>query len=228
MYPCYTYLNRVEQMPPLVDLTGKVFGRLTVVDLNTDRSTSKRKFWNCICDCGRPKIAGGDNLKNGKTSSCGCLFKEIHPITQAKRRKFAPEEKAFRHIWRLMIRRCHNPRDNMYHHYGARDIKVCERWHDYYNFKSDMFPRPDGMTLERINNEEGYCPENCRWASQLDQCNNRRNSNRQTINGTTKTVSEWCRHYGISSSAVYQRLGRGWDIKSALTKPIRQLCRRSN
>lgn len=208
-------------MSNFVDLVGRQFGRLTVISLNQNRSCNKRKFWNCTCICGAEKVVDGENLKGRKTSSCGCLAREIHSIIHAKRRKFSPEEKAFRHIWRLMIRRCHNHRDKVYHLYGGRGIKVCERWHDYASFKADMFPRPSNMTLERIDNNDGYYPGNCRWASYAEQCNNRRSNNYQTINGITKTVSEWCNQYKISASVVYQRLRRGWDIESALTKPVR-------
>ena len=220
--PRYTHFCcECRLMPAFIDLSGRKFGALTVQSLNTERSTAKRKIWDCVCDCGKRKTCYGENLRQGRTKSCGCILSEASIQSRAKRRQFTKEEKPFRHIWRLMMRRCHNPNDGIYHHYGERGITVCERWHDYWNFKLDMYPRPEGMTLERIDNNQGYSPENCCWASREKQCNNRRTNNYQAINGVTKTVAEWCKDYGIGVGAVYQRLGRGWNIQEALTKPVR-------
>lgn len=122
-----------------------------------------------------------------------------------------------------MMRRCYNPADHTYRYYGARGIQVCERWHDYWQFKQDMWPRPHGLTLERIDNDGYYCPENCKWATVLEQVNNRRTSRKITMNGETKTIPDWCRDYGVPKvSAVRQRLDRGWSLQDALTKPIRE------
>lgn len=122
-----------------------------------------------------------------------------------------------------MMRRCYNSADHVYRHYGARGIKVCEQWHDYWQFKEDMWPRPQGLTLERIDNDGDYCPENCKWATVLEQGNNRRTSRKITMNGETKTIPDWCRDYGVSKvSTVRQRLDRGWNLQDALTKPIRE------
>ena len=208
-------------MPAFIDLSGKKFNKLTILSLNPDRSSKKRKFWNCVCDCGNKKICDGENVKSGKTKSCGCMISESLIKGWANRKQFTKEEKPFRHVWKLMLRRCYNPKDNVYHHYGGRGITVCERWHDYWNFKLDMYPRPDKMTLERIDNKKGYSPENCCWASRSQQCNNRRTNNYQTINDKVKTISEWCEEYNVAKGAVYQRLRRGWNIEDALTKPVR-------
>jgi len=211
-----------NQMPAFVNLTGKQFNRLTVIDLNLEHSSKKRKFWNCICQCGNKKIIEGENLKSGKTLSCGCWAREIHPIIQKRRRKFTIEERSFRHIWKLMMRRCFNAKDAIYRHYGGRGITVCEEWQNYENFKRDMWPRPGNLSLERINNDGNYELSNCKWASQLEQVNNRRTSKLMELNGEIKTVADWCRIYSTNAKVVYQRLSRGWTLKDALTKPIRQ------
>jgi hypothetical protein len=209
-------------MPAFVDLTGKQYHRLTVVDLNQERSSKKRKLWNCICECGTKKVVDGENLKAGKTLSCGCWAKEIHPLIQEKRRKFTIEERAFRHIWQLMMRRCFNEKDAVYHHYGGRGISVCKEWQNYENFKRDMWPRPAGLSLERIDNNGNYELSNCKWASQLEQVNNRRSNKLMELDGEVKTVAEWSKIYNIQAAIVYQRLIRKWTLKDALTRPVRQ------
>jgi hypothetical protein len=215
-------------MPAFIDLSGKKFNKLTILSLNKDKSSKKRKFWNCVCDCGNKKICDGENVKSGKTKSCGCILSESLIKGWNRRRQFTKEEKPLRQIWKLMIRRCYNPADPTHRHYGARGIKVCERWHNYWQFKEDMWPRPEGLTLERIDNDGDYCPENCKWATVLEQVNNRRTSKKITMNGETKTVPDWCRDYGVSNvGAIRQRLGRGWSLQDALTKPIRKLCNAS-
>jgi hypothetical protein len=210
-------------MPAFIDLSGKKFNKLTIVSLNKDRSSKKRKLWNCVCDCGNKKVCDGENVKSGKIKSCGCILGESLIKGWDRRRQFTKEEKPFRHIWKLMMRRCYNSADHVYRHYGARGIKVCEQWHDYWQFKEDMWPRPQGLTLERIDNDGDYCPENCKWATVLEQGNNRRTSRKITMNGETKTIPDWCRDYGVSKvSTVRQRLDRGWNLQDALTKPIRE------
>lgn len=209
-------------MAAFIDLTGSKFGRLTVIGLDQDKSTKRRKYWLCACDCGVYCSKYGENIKSRKTQSCGCLVKEAQLDIAAKRKRFTKEQLQMRHIWQLIMRRCYNPSDCTYKYYGARGITVCERWHIFDLFYEDMFPRPCGFSLDRIDNNKKYCPENCQWTDAKTQANNRRNNRLETINGITKTVSEWCEIYNIKNpSMIYQRLKRGWTMHDALSVPPR-------
>lgn len=117
-----------------------------------------------------------------------------------------------------------NPKDSCYANYGGRGITMCDRWRESYAaFMGDMGPRPSlDYSVERINNDGPYSPENCRWATDREQSNNRRNNHRITLNGTTKTLVEWARSIGISTGTITRRLNLGWSPEHALTFPNSQ------
>ena len=125
-------------------------------------------------------------------------------------------------IWRKMIDRCCNERHPTYKYSGARGIKIKYEWHNYYNFVADVGEPPDGMTLDRIDNNGNYTPENCRWATRKQQANNRRDNRRITFNGVTKTISEWAEQLGTKHQVVSSRLSRGWAEAEALTTPVQK------
>jgi hypothetical protein len=127
--------------------------------------------------------------------------------------------------WRNMRSRCENPNVPAYKNYGGRGIAVCERWKSFENFLADMGERPEGMTIERINNDGNYEPDNCRWSTYLQQGRNRRANKYLTWNGETKAVSEWAEVVGIKDSTIYARLRMGWTTEDALTRPVRGLRR---
>ncbi len=118
--------------------------------------------------------------------------------------------------WKKMLQRCENPRDKRYPEWGGRGIKVCDRWHDYAAFLSDMGERPAGMSIERENNDGDYEPGNCRWASAADQVRNRRNTRMVTIDGVTLCLKDWARQRGINYQTVYMRIARGKSALEAL------------
>jgi hypothetical protein len=117
--------------------------------------------------------------------------------------------------WKDMRARCNNPNNHDFKDYGGRGIKVCERWNDFSLFFEDMGERPKGLTLDRIDVDKGYNKENCRWADHLTQANNKRNNRLISIDGVKKTLSQWCRIYGVEISKVRYRLKQGWEIKKA-------------
>jgi len=133
--------------------------------------------------------------------------------------KPTPEYRA----WVQMKGRCLNPSQPNYKYYGARGIRVCDRWlHSFEKFFEDMGPRPaPGYTLERRDNDGDYTPENCYWATWLQQARNRRRNRAITFNGETKILSEWAEAIGISVGTLYARISRGWSVERALTIPVR-------
>jgi len=143
-------------------LTGKKFGRLEVISFSYigNNGTS---YWKCKCECDNITIKSRSNLISGQTQSCGCLRKE----SAAKRGKERFTSHGFSHLrsyesWRKMMKRCYNKKDESYKYYGGRGITVCERWHILKNFLEDMGERPDGLSIERINNNNNYYKENCK------------------------------------------------------------------
>jgi hypothetical protein len=132
-------------------------------------------------------------------------------------RKATPEYNA----WSAMHSRCTDKNNEGYHRYGGRGIKVCKRWKSFANFISDMGKRPDGFTLERINTNKGYSRKNCKWATPLEQANNRRSNKLVLFRGQKKTVAQWCRELSINWITVKKRIAAGWKIDKAFMQPIR-------
>lgn len=154
------------------DMMGKKFGKLTVIKLVGLKSTDNHLLWECICECGVVKNVRGQYLRAGQ-KSCGCLVAEMASKTH---KTHGMRFTKIWSTWHSMIQRCSKEYDTQHRDYGGRGISVCERWLKFENFYADMGDIPEGMTLDRKNNDGNYEKKNCRWATRKEQCRNRRNS----------------------------------------------------
>jgi hypothetical protein len=200
------------------DLTGQRFGRLTVARLGDRRRKQRR--WICSCDCGADTIVPTDHLRSGHTTSCGCLRQET---MAAGRPTHGLAKHPLYRVWGAMKDRCTNPNAGAYPWYGGRGVRVCGRWQkDFAAFLADMGPRPTpGHSIDRIDRNGDYCPENCRWATRTEQARNHGNNRLLTLEGRTKPLVAWAEECGVNPSTVQTRLARGWTVGQALGKERR-------
>ena len=206
-------------MSAFKDITGQKFNRLTVI-APAFSDKSGKWHWLCSCDCGNKTIVNGTALRAGKIKSCGCLRVEFgkRGTHQMRNSKLYP-------IYDSMKRRCYNLNNKGYKNYGGRGITVCDEWIlDSPSFFSWALENgyKEGLTLDRVNNDGPYSPENCRWATYKEQCVNKRSNHWITFNGETKTVSQWVAITHISKTTILDRLKAGWTVERALTAPIRK------
>ena len=213
-------------MPKLVDLTGMRFGRLTVVERAGNKG--KKAAWLCVCDCGNTLITTGENLRCGDTQSCGCYNRERSSVTNTKHGHSRSKLYA---IHQSMKARCYNPNNKQYKDYGDRGIKVCDEWLNNFEvfYKWAMANGyEEHLTVDRIDNNGNYCPENCRWTTMKQQSNNRRNNNYITYNGETHTLSEWARITKQDRGALNSRINKyHWSIEKALFHPHKKRTKKS-
>lgn len=207
------------------DLTGQVFGRLTVVDRapTVDGTT----IWRCVCECGTGRSVPASKLRQGKSRSCGCLKREVTAAMGracATHGKFGTPEYS---CWAQMKRRCERPKCRAYPNYGGRGIRVCDHWATFQPFFADMGPRPSPQhTIERVDTNGNYEPGNCKWATMGEQSRNRRDTVLVTIDDRTMCMKDWAAEMGIPQSTVQSRLARGWTPMDALQRPVEQRHRR--
>jgi hypothetical protein len=209
-------------MHPFTDITGQSFGRLTARRHEKTRATSGRSkiYWHCDCSCGGTAKVALDQLRSGKTQSCGCLQRERTSAANTRHGHAGGPSQVYR-CWAQMIARCTNEKATGYHLWGGRGIKVCERWHDFPTFLADVGEPPSrGHSIDRFPNRDGnYEPGNVRWATREEQNNNTRKNHFVTFKGETLTVAQWAARIGIRPQLLHARLARlGWSVERALTE----------
>ena len=197
-------------------MLNRKYGRLLVVSSRHKREGRRNYYRTCRCECGAIKDIIEDSLKSRKTRSCWCLQKERVSECNSTHGKSHISAHA---IWLGMISRCHKFGSSGYQDYGGRGIKVCARWKKFENFYADMGDRPEGLTLERKNNDGNYEPGNCKWATLEEQANNKRNNRRIIISGVTYSLSQASRVFSISRSTLRGRLNKGWEPHDAVFTP---------
>lgn len=216
------FFDKTKQ--PSRNLVARKFGKLTVVEWagrsDIGNSPYKSDFWICECECKDPNYSPlpvqAASLISGNTTSCGCIHRKHmmsrHPLYTT---------------WNNMIRRCYDPANRAYHNYGGRGITVCDRWRENFaNFYADMGDPPSNEhTLDRINNDLGYSPENCRWATRKQQTRNTRRNRKITWQGETKSIADWAEdqrllNLCLCAQVLNDRIRLGWSVEEAFTTPL--------
>lgn len=206
--------------PNCRDLTGLLFGRLTVTGLASQNPVR----WQCACACGKTKSIGAQELVSGKTKSCGCLRSETTAARKTKHGFLSNDLK--RHpvynTWQALLRRCRNPNSSHFSDYGERGISVCERWLTFSNFVADMFASwKPGLSIERRDVNGNYCPENCHWENRRNQRLNQRRTKIYEYNGEKLALCLFAEKFGIEVKTLHARISRGWSFERALLTAIK-------
>jgi len=217
---------------PATDLTDFRSGKLTAT--HREGSTAQgAALWFCRCDCGEFVLVRGTKLKSGQIQSCGCGMREyqnspkdweIHGQAGTPKRK----PTSLYNTWTLMRSRCCKVRNPDYPSYGGRGVQVCERWlNSFTAFQEDMGPKPGASyTIDRIDVNGNYTPENCRWATRKEQARNRRDNVFVSYEGETLCLTNWSERFGVAARDIKRRLYLGWSIERALREPSRMLPKR--
>jgi len=211
-------------VPPRVqDLTGKKFGRWTVIGFGGwyyDPRGRRRGLWRCRCIEGNLGIVLGENLQSGNSRSCGCLQVEVRVQTHTTHGDTGKESglRRFYGVWAGIKGRCQNRQHPAFKNYGARGIQVI--WRSYEAFKQDMLASySPGLTIERIDNDGPYSKQNCKWATRTDQARNKRGNRWVKFQGKRMLLVDWAKLMGMRPTRFYERLAAGWPVEKALTRP---------
>jgi len=175
----------------------------------------------CECDCGNLTLVRPDMLKSGNTQSCGCLSEEA--LKMPRPRHGLSHTKVHR-AWTSIRMRCENTSSPKYENYGGRGIRVCDSWHSFENFLADMGQPPSAShSIDRINNDGDYAPDNCHWATHKEQSRNKTTSHNITFNGKTQCIRSWEDDIGMVAGTLAARIRRGWSVEDAITRPVRKI-----
>ena len=200
------------------DISGESFGRLTAIAIVENRNHVYH--WLCICECGSDVVVRTASLVSGNTKSCGCLSLDV------SRNRFLSHglsDTREYNAWKSMQARCNSQGNASYSRYGGRGISVCERWESLENFILDMGKHPgEGYSIDRIDNDGDYTPENCRWATRKEQTRNMKTNRMLKLGSETLCVAEWADRIGVYPNLIHNRLQLGWSDEKALTEKVRK------
>lgn len=200
------------------DLSGQRFTRL-VAQKRIGTSPDRQALWMCICDCGKEISVASGHLKSAHTKSCGCFN------TDSTLQRFTTHGESYGSTfaaWRNMKQRCTNPKNPAYPNYGGRGITVCDRWMVFENFLADMGKRPDGTSIDRVDNDAGYSKENCRWTDRATQSRNKRSTVLIEINGVFKCAKDWAKEFNVDQQSLSKRIRAGIDGSTAIAMAMQR------
>ena len=202
------------------DISGQRFGNLVAVKRTGKMDSGRHSIWLCKCDCGTEFEVSINNLSSGNTTSCGCIRKLSNGVNSIKHGK--SNTRLYR-IWHCMRNRCNNSKNPKHTVYFDRNITVCDEWlNDFRAFYDWSMANgySDKLTIDRIDNDKGYNPDNCRWATQKEQQRNKRNNHNITYNGETHCLIEWCELLNLNYGKIKTRINDlNWNIERAFTTP---------
>lgn len=209
------------------DLTGQKFGKLTVIKRVEDyvqHNDRHRIMWECKCECGNVIVVRGDDLKSGHTKSCGCLKLEHTKVINERHGLYKTRIYT---IWKNIKQRCFNKKNRDYKNYGLRNILMCDEWTDkengFMNFYNWAIQNgySDDLSIDRIDVNGNYSPFNCRWTTDIEQANNKRNNHYVTYKNKTQSLSRWCKELNLRYDTIKNRIYKGWTPEEAFEKPIK-------
>ena len=203
----------------VVDITGKRFGRLTVISRSGSNKRGNAK-WLCKCDCGNHTTVLGNKLRSGHTQSCGCLHKENFTLSHTKH---GMKDDALYVVWKSMRARCNDAHSHAYKNYGGRGISVDTVWDDFGEFRNWAINNgyTHGLEIDRKDNNGDYSPENCRFVSRKENNNNKRNNVFIKYNGRIQTIAQWADELGFKYATLHFRLKHWKDVERAFTTPLK-------
>lgn len=203
-------------MSKVIDITGQKFNNLTVIE-RLPNAKGGISVWKCLCDCGNYTTVRASNLKNGAVKSCGCL-KHI-----SRTKTHGETHTRLYSLWNAMKNRCNNPNANCYMRYGGRGIKVCDEWQEsFVSFRDWSLENgyDETLSIDRIDNNKGYYPKNCRWVTFEQQCNNRRSNVLIEYKGETRNLMQWCKILNVDYKLVHNRMNKsGWNFEKSVSTP---------
>lgn len=190
---------------------------------STKKSLVEHRRWVCLCDCGTQRTVTEMSLNSGKSVSCGCYNREVSSFVHTKHGETRSYQySAEYHAWKSMKERCRNASNKRFIKYGGRGINFCERWDEFENFLEDMGRRPgENYSLDRIDNNKGYSPDNCKWSTPHERMTNRTVTRFVSMNGERVPLATLAKQHNIPANTLRFRILKGWDIDEALNKPVR-------